>query len=133
MKLRQRLIHDPAYALTDNYNRDKNPKINVTGIVLTLLVSEKPDAPGAIGGTGTTAELDCRVQADADESGGADVQDLFKIEAVPAIDDDGITTLTVTVTPIKGDASNGTQKITVVTHDENMDAWQAAAGRAQQP
>ena len=117
---------------TDNYDRPKVAVVNDTGIVLTILVGEKPDAPTAIGGTGTTSELDSRFQADADESGGADVQDLFKLEAVPVVDVKGVVSLNITVTPIKGDATDGTVKTLSVVHDENMDAWQSAAGRARQ-
>lgn len=119
-------------AKTNNYDRPKLSGINDTGMLMTLLVGEKPDAPGAIGGTGTTAELDCRVQADADESGGVDVQDLFKLEALPAVALSGAQTLKVTVTPIKGDGTEGTAQILTVSHPENMDAWQTAAGRARQ-
>ncbi|KKN73350.1 hypothetical protein LCGC14_0401630 [marine sediment metagenome] len=117
---------------TNNYDRPKLSGINDTGMDMTLLVGEKPDAPSAIGGTGSTAELDCRVQADADESGGADVQDLYKIEVLPAVALSGAQTVKITVTPIKGDASEGTPQIITVTHPENMDAWQSAAGRARQ-
>lgn len=120
-------------SVTKTYNRPKSTTTNSTGIALTLTVAEKPDSPSAIGGTGTTGELDCRVRADADESGGADVQDLFKIETVPGIDENtGAVTLTVTVTPINGDGSAGTPSVTTVTHGQTMDTWQAAAGRARQ-
>ena len=132
MNLERGSVFAPAYAFTDNFDRPKLSGINDTGIVLTLLVGEKPDAPGAIGGTGSTAELDCRVQADADESGGVDIQDLFKIETVPVIAADGTVTLAVTVTPIKGGATDGKAQTLTVTHPENMDAWQSAAGRARQ-
>ncbi len=125
-------VFAPAYAFTDNYDRPKLAGTNVTGMVLTLLAGEKPDAPTAIGGTGTTSELDARVQADADESGGADVQDLFKIETVPVVAADGTVTLAVTITPIKGDATEGKAQVLTVTHPENMDVWQSAAGRARQ-
>lgn len=117
---------------TNNYDRPKISGINDTGMDMTLLVGEKPDAPTAIGGTGTTAELDARVQADADESGGVDVQDLWKIEILPIIALSGVQTLKATLTPIKGDATEGTPQIFTVTHDEDMDAWQSAAGRARQ-
>ena len=113
--------------VTSNYERSKSDVSNTTGIDLSLLVAEKPDGPGAIGGTGNTAELDCRVQADADETGGADVQDLFKIEALPAIDANGRTSVKITVTPINGDASEATPQQLTVVHGENIDAWQTAA------
>ena len=117
---------------TINYEREKLVATNTTGMDMTLLVAEKPDSPGAIGGTGTTSELDMRVQADADESGGADLQDLFKVETVPTIDAAGVIKLKVTITPINGDAGEGVAQILTVVHGENMDAWQTAAGRARQ-
>ena len=121
-------------AVTKNYDRPKLVVINDTPMDLTLLVGEKPDAPGAIGGTGTTGQLDLRIQADADESGGADVQDLFKVETNVVLNvQSGEVNLSVTATPILGD---GTESPTPTTftkkHDETMDAWQAAAGRARQ-
>ena len=120
-------------AVTKTYNRPKSTVVNSTAIDVTIKVSEKPDAPGAIGGTGTTGNLDARFQADADESGGTDIQDLFKLETTIAVDaTTGQATLTVLVTPIKGGALDGTAKSMVVTHDETMDAWQTAAGRARQ-
>jgi len=115
-----------------NYDRPKSAVVNDTPINMTILVAEKPDSPGAIGGTGNTGELDARFQADADESGGADVQDLFKLEAVPVLTADGTTKLQVTITPIKGDGTDGTPQVVNVEHDEKMDAWQTAAGRARQ-
>ncbi len=118
--------------ITIDYNRLKDPEINLTGMDFSLLVSEKPDAPSAIGGTGSTGELDMRVQVDADESGGADVQDLFKVETVPLIAADGAMSLKTTITPINGDGTEGTPQILTVVHNENMDAWQTAAGRARQ-
>jgi hypothetical protein len=118
---------------TISYSRPKSATVNATGMALTLKVAEKPDSPGAIGGTGTTAQLDCRVQADADESGGTSLHDLFKIETIPGIaSDTGVVTLSVTVTPILGDGSIGTPKSLITNHDQSMDAWQTAAGRARQ-
>lgn len=119
--------------VTKQYSRDKDPDQNVTDIDLTLLVGEKPDAPTAIGGTGTTAEFDCRIQADADESVGVDVQDLFKVEIVPTLSSEGAIRCAVTVTPILGDGSDGTAEAKTVTHSQDMSAWQTAAGRPPQP
>ena len=125
-------------AVTKTYNRPKSTVVNSTGIACTLLAAEKPTTPVAIGGDpGNTGNLDCRIQADADESGGADVQDLFRIETAIAVDaTSGLITLTVTVTPAKGgDASGtptGTARSVAVQHDQTMDAWQTAAGRARQ-
>lgn len=117
------------------YNRPKATVVNSTPINISLKVAEKPDTPGAIGGSGTTGELIALFQADADESGGADVQDLFKLEALPVVAADGTVTLQVTVTPIRGASpfANGTAQRMVVPHDDvTLDAWQTAAGRARQ-
>jgi hypothetical protein len=118
--------------VTKTYSRPKATTVNSTGMALTLLVAEKPDSPVAIGGTGTTGELDMRVRCDADESGGAYVQDLFKVETLPQLSADGVITLSVTVTPIKGGGAVGTPVSMNVKHDEDMDTWQTAAGRARQ-
>lgn len=121
------------FAGTLNYERQKSAVTNTTGMVVTIDVGEKPDAPGAIGGTGNTGELDARFNADADESGGADIQELFKLEALPIIGSDGAISLQLTVTPKKGDATDGVAQVFTATHPELMDAWQTAAGRARQP
>ena len=118
--------------VTQSYSRAKDPAINATGMDLTLFVGEEPDAPTAIGGTGNTGVLDARLEADADESGGVDVQDLFRLRAVPSINSAGVAIYTVTVTPVLGDGTDGTPASMTVTHDETIDAWQTAAGRPRQ-
>lgn len=118
-------------SVTKSYSRPKSAQTNNTGMVLTILTAEKPNAPAAVT-AGTTGELDCRIQCDADESAGADVQDLFKIEAAPQISAEGVVSIAVTVTPIKGDGTLGISKSLNVNHDENMDVWQTAAGRPRQ-
>ena len=119
-------------SVTKTYPRPKSTTTNSTGIVFSLKAEEKPETPVSFGGAGNTGNLDARIQADADESGGTDVQDLFKIEATPALDSAGKITVVVTVTPIKGDGSAGTPGTLTVTHDQDMDVWQTAAGRARQ-
>lgn len=121
-----------VYAVTKTYSRPKSTTVNSTGMVFTLKAEEKPDTPIAFGGAGNTGNLDARICADADESGGTDVQDLFKIEATPSLSAEGVITVLITVTPIKGDASTGTVGTLTVTHDQTMDVWQTAAGRARQ-
>lgn len=119
---------------TINYERPKATPTNTTGMVATILVAEQPDSPGAIGGTGTTGILDATFRCDADESGGADVQDWAKFTVQPKIDNGtGKVTFEVTFTPVKGDGSDGAVQRHTFTHDEFMDAWQTAAGRARQP
>jgi hypothetical protein len=119
---------------TFSYDRPKSVVVNSTGIDVTLFASEKPDAPVDISGTGTTGELHALFKADADESGGADVQTLFKLEALPVVGADGSVSLRVTVTPIMGASpfADGTAQQMTVPHDQTMDAWQTAAGRARQ-
>lgn len=120
------------YGVTKTYSRPKSTTVNSTGMVFTLKAEEKPETPAAFQGSGNTGNLDCRIQCDADESGGSDVQDLFKIEATPSLSAEGVITVLITVTPIKGDASAGTVGTLTVTHDQTMDVWQTAAGRARQ-
>lgn len=120
-----------------NYNRPKIASVNDTAIAISVKAAEKPNAPEELDGAntpdaGNTGKADIRLAADADESGGVDKQDLFKIEADPIIDLNGKVSVRVTVTPIKGDASAGTSQTLVVDHPETMDAWQTAAGRARQ-
>ena len=118
--------------VTINYNRDKDPSQNVTGIDLSILAAEEPGVPAAPV-AGTTGILAGSIQADADESGGATVLDLFTFRMVPTINSAGLTTLSLTATPILGDTSLGTAQALNVQHPQTMDEWQAAAGRAQQP
>jgi hypothetical protein len=116
---------------TLNYDRLKATTVNSTGMAHTVLAAEKPNAPAAVT-AGSTGALDARIQVDADESGGADVQDLWKIEATPTIGADGKPKLTVVVTPILGDATAGAAATNVYDHAQSMDAFQTAAGRARQ-
>ncbi len=123
---------------TINYNRDKNPKINDTGIVVTPLVGEEPTAVGALTGdnSGSTGILNIDFQGDADESGGTSLVNLFRIEdlQVTVGVNDGVVKLTGNIVPVLGDASDAPTPTPIsVTHPQTMDAWQAAAGRAQQP
>lgn len=116
-----------------NYDRPKDPKINDTPINITLFASEQPTALAAVA-AGTSGVLEAEVRADADESGGADVQTLYKIVATPTIAvQGGETSLQIDITPVNGDGSDGALQSFTVSHPETMDAWQAAAGRAQQP
>lgn len=118
---------------TKNYERLKEPDTNTTGMSITFQGSELPTAKAALA-AGTTGNAEIFVEADADESGGIDIQDLFKVALTPVIANlhPGTMSLTVVVTPIKGDGTDGTPITTQVTHDETMDAWQTAAGRARQ-
>lgn len=120
--------------MTDkNYNRQKLTSVNDTPIDITYEGSELPTAPAALD-AGTTGNAEIIVLADADESGGGDVQDWWKVKLTPSISSvhPGASVLLVEVTPIKGDGEDGTKRTLNVDHDEDMDTWQAAAGRARQ-
>ena len=113
---------------TLNYNRPVAALVAVTPIDTSLLVGELPDAPTAIGGTGTTCVTDLRIQGDADPTGGAQVQDLFKVVVTPTISSDGKMAATVVVTPVAGAGGDLPAQTLVAEHPETTDAWQAAAG-----
>ncbi len=119
-----------------NYDRDKNPKINDTPINIDFTAGEEPTALAALtaDNSGSTGILNVTLTADADESGGVDIQDLFRIEDIQVTIDQagGLTTLTMNVIPVKGDATDGATTTLTVKHPQSMDAWQTAAGRPQQ-
>lgn len=117
---------------TFNYNRDKDPSVNVTPIDVSLLAAEKPTAPAAVA-AGTTGQLDLRIQGDADPGAGTTLVELFKVEVVPTFDSAGNVRLNVTVTPKLGDGSDGTAQALNLTHPQTLDAWQTAAGFPRQP
>lgn len=121
-------------AVTKTYSRPKVAVVNSTGIDFTLKAAELAGTPAAFGGgaVGATGNFQCLIQADADESGGSDIQTIFRLETAMALSAAGLLTLTVTVTPVLGDASDGTPKSIAVAHEQNVDAWQSAAGRARQ-
>ncbi len=120
------------FAADFGYNRQKDPEINDTDINITLFQAEQPTALAAAA-AGTTGILDVEVRADADESGGADVQVLYKITLTPQIAvAGGAQSLKVDVTPVNGDASDAPVATTTHPHPETMDAWQTAAGRVRQ-
>lgn len=119
--------------VTLTYNRDKSTTTNSTGIDLSYEQRESDGVRAAIA-AGTTGIAELFMRADADESGGADVQDIFKVVATPVLNaQTGAFEVRIAVTSIKGDGSDGVVKNLTVVHDETMDAFQTAAGRAQQP
>lgn len=124
-------------AVNKTYTRPKSVPTNSTVIAITTQAAEKPNAPEAMKtDTGTTGNLHCLIRADAIESGGGDVQNLFKLETAIAVDAvTGQITLVVTVTPVLGTAggTDGTPKVMTVEHEQTMSAWQTSAGRPPQP
>lgn len=115
-----------------NYNRPKISTVNSTPISFSVEAAEVGGTEAALA-AGASAGVQGTLIADADESGGADLQDWATFTVEPVIDaDTGIASVKVTVTPILGDGSSGTAKTLYVPHEQTMDAWQTAAGRARQ-
>ena len=121
--------------LTINYNRPSVTLTAVAPMVHTILATERladgsdvlvaMESVGVIGDTGV-ARLE--YQVDADESGGADVQTMYKIDVTPTITSDGKHTLTFVVTPVGGAGGDLPAQTLAVLHPETVDAWQSAAG-----
>ena len=119
--------------VTKNYNRSKDPDTNVTGIAIRAKAAEGAAAtPADLGGADAIAQI--AFDADADESAGTTIEDLFRIDNVQInLTSDGKITLAGTIVPVLGDGTDGTAVAIQQVHPQNMDAWQTAAGRAQQP
>ena len=121
---------------TVNYDRPKSTTVNATTLDVSLLAGEEPTALGALTGdnSGSTGILNVTFQVDADESGGVDIQDLFRIEDLKVTLDaaTGRINLTGMVWPVKGDATDGVAVAINVVHPQTMDVWQTAAGRPRQ-
>ena len=119
--------------VTKNYNRDKDPSVNVTGIALRAKAAEGAAAsPADLAGADGIMQV--AFDADADESGGTDVQDLFRIDNLQVnISSTGVVTLIGTPVAVLGDGSEVTGTPINFAHPQNMDAWQTAAGRPRQP
>lgn len=120
-----------------NYDRPKSATTNNTPINIDFTAGEEPTALAALSAdnSGSSGILNVTVTADADESGGLDVQDLYRIEDIQVTinQSTGLTNLTMTITPVLGDGTDAASPTTVtVRHPETMDAWQTAAGRARQ-
>lgn len=118
-----------------SYDRLKSTTINSTPINIDFLAGEEPTALAALGALGgSTGILNVTVTADADESGGVDIQDLFRIEDIQVLinTSTGLCQLSMNIIPVKGDAADGSATAVLVNHPQTMDAWQTAAGRARQ-
>lgn len=125
----------PTFAGDVNYERPKSTTTNTTPINVDFTAGEEPTALAALtaDNSGSTGILNVTVTADADPTGGADIQDLFRIEDLQVVIDP--TTfrcrLQATVIAVKGDGTDGTSHTIDIAHDEDMDAWQTAAGQAR--
>jgi len=128
-------IRYPVFAADVSYDRPKLVAINATPININFLAGEEPTALAAItaDNSGSTGILNLTLTADADPTVGVDIQDLFRIEDIQVTIDQatGTTTLTASIIPVLGGATDGTAQAVSVQHSETMDAWQTAAGVAR--
>ena len=119
-----------------NYDRPKSVVINDTPINVAFTAGEEPAAATTAltaDGSGTTGILNVNVTADADPTAGVDIQQLFRVEDLQVLIDatTGRVTLSASIIPVKGDATDGTPVPLTVVHPQTMDAWQTAAGQAR--
>ena len=119
---------------TLTYAREKDPDTNSTGIATTGEAREDPNALVAIA-TGAGSFYEVAISGDADESGGVDIQQLYRVKLTPTLGAaaPGVMGLTVEITPVLGGGADGDAVVHQVVHEETMDAWQTAAGRVPQP
>jgi hypothetical protein len=116
------------------YDRDKDPKINATVIDIVAKAGEDPAAPAALVG-GSTGFLDLEFEVDADESGGVALVNVFRVDGLKVLLDPatGLITLAGTIVPVLGDGTDAPTTYSILqSHPQTMEAWQTAAGRAQQ-
>lgn len=128
--------------VTKNYERQKSDLTNTTGMAVSLKACEMPGTPDvfdnaaearAVDSRGNTGKLQALVIVDVDESGGASLKNLFRLETDLTVNGTtGLVTLAVTVTPVLGDQTDGTPATRTFEHPQSMDAFQTAAGRARQ-
>ncbi len=114
------------------YSRDKVATVNSTDINVSYEQRETDGVRAAIA-AGTTGIAELTMLADADESGGVDIQDIFRVTVTPVLNPNtGKFEVQVDVVSVLGDATDGVPQGQRFVHDEDMDAWQTAAGRARQ-
>jgi len=121
-------------SVTTNYNRSKDPAVNVTGIAIVPKAGEEPTAVAALAG-GTTGIVNVEFEGDADESGGATLVNIFRVDDLRiAIDNaTGLMRLTGLIVPVLGDGTDAPTTYPInQAHPQTADAWQTAAGRAKQ-
>lgn len=117
-----------------SYDRDKDPKINSTSIAIVPKAGEEPAAAAALVG-GSTGILNLEFEGDADESGGTLLVNLFRVDDLQVVLNTatGLCRLTGTIVPVLGDGTDAPTTYAIdQAHPQTMDAWQTAAGRAQQ-
>lgn len=114
--------------VTKNYNRDKDPDVNITGMAILAKAAEGAAATPAdlLGADGI---MQIAFDVDADPSGGAAVVDAFRVDNLQLqLDALGVMRLTGTIIPVLGDGSDGTPVAINQLHPQNMDAFQTLAG-----
>lgn len=109
-----------------SYSRPKATVVNATPINIAVSPTQ------AETGGGTTGIAQVAFTADADESGGADVQTIGTFVITPVLTSSGNFSFTVAFTPKLGAGTDGTAESHSFVHPQTMDVWQTTAGRARQ-
>jgi hypothetical protein len=104
----------------------------VTTIEVASVVDATADGVIVVGDSGI---LEIDFQVDLDETGAEDRQTAFKVTLTPTLSTLGQLSLRAVITPVDGLGAELTSEIKTlaVVHPENMDAFQTAGGRPQQP
>lgn len=127
------------FEVRDSTGNDGN--FTVTGVafgagVTTIDVASVTDATAdGVIVVGDSGILEIDIQVDVDETGAEDRQTAFKVTLTPTLSSLGQLTLRAVITPVDGLGAELTSEIKTlaVVHPENMDAFQTAGGRPQQP
>lgn len=121
-----------------SYARPKSATTNTTAIAFTIKAGESDEDP-LPATSGATGIVTVEYSADADESGGTDVQKIATFTITPSMSATGQLSFVVGMVPTDGAAADGTCVPTITadgkasfSHPQSMDAWQTAAGRARQ-
>lgn len=104
----------------------------LTTIDVASVTSAIADGVIVVGDSGI---LEIDIQVDVDETAAEDRQTAFKVKLTPTLSALGQLTLSAVITPVDGLGADVTTEIKTlaVVHLENMDAFQTAGGRPQQP
>ena len=129
------------FEVRDSTGNDGASPYTVTAVafgagVTTIGVASVADATAdGVIVVGDSGILEIDFQVDVDETGAEDRQTAFKVTLTPTLSALGQLTLRAVITPIDGLGADLTTEIKTlaVVHPENMDAFQTAGGRPQQP
>jgi hypothetical protein len=104
----------------------------VTVIGVAAVADATADGVIVVGDSGI---LEIDFEVDVDETGAEDRQTAFKVTLTPTLSALGQLSLRAVITPVDGLGVELTSEIKTlaVVHPENMDAFQTAGGRPQQP